>query len=156
MNVYRSHNPLLIRTMLSKFWDVIAEDGIELEDAVIDTERVFWLMIQEDNQTLGMFSLIPSNDVTLEGHAHVLLEHRNKAKEIGLSAIKWMLDNVDKKYQKLNTQVPIIYPNVYHYTLKIGLKDEGLNKLSYRKNGELHDQHYVGATMDELKQFIEG
>jgi len=156
MIVNRSHDPLVIRIMLEKFWKAIAEDGLSLDDAVIDTENIYWLLIKEGDQILGMFTLIPLNEVTLDGHAHVLPEHRDKAKEIGLMSIKWLLDNVDQKYQKLNTQVPTIYPNVYHYTLKIGLKDEGLNRLSYRKNGELHDQHMVGATRDELIKFIEG
>ena len=155
MNVYRTHNPLIIRSMLSVFWDTVAEDGLDLDDAVIETQNITWLIIEEDNEMLGMFSMVPLGEVTLEGHAHVLKKHRDKAKEIGLSCIKWFVDNAEEKYQKLNTQVPVIYPNVYHYTLKIGLKDEGLNRLSHRKNGKLHDQHMVGATRTELKEFIE-
>ena len=65
-----------------------------------------------------------------------------------------MIDYSPDKYQKLVAQVPVIYPNVIKFTEMAGFQQEGTNRASYRKNGALYDQIWLGITRDEIKSFL--
>ena len=59
------------------------------------------------------------------------------------------------RINKLIAEIPVWYPDVYHFSLKNGLTDEGINRSSILKNGEFIDQHRLGITKEEAKSCLQ-
>ena len=55
-------------------------------------------------------------------------------------------------YKKVIVFIPIINKNVKMFALRIGFKEEGLNRQSYIKNGDIIDQWLMGMTQKEIKE----
>ena len=82
-------------------------------------------------------------------HAHILKEHRKHALEAGTAIIGWFINEVHSDFKKLVAEIPVTYPDVYHYTKKFGFQDEGINRKSIMKKGQLVDQYRLGLTREE-------
>jgi len=132
-------------------WDCIAEDGDHTQEGfVVDTISECWLEIKNDDLVVAIYNLHTLNSVTLQIHAHVLPQYRKEfSRESGLAALKWIVDNTD--YQKIVAIIPSIYDNVKKFTESFGFIVEGINRLSYKKNGNLVDQWMMGATRSEIE-----
>lgn len=127
----------------------ISEDGVSIEDYEIP-ENVTYLLILKDTEIIGTWCIYPTNKTTLNIHCNILESHRHHGKEAGKLILEWFVDRTSINYQKLNAEIPLIYPEVYHYTKKFGFKDEGINRKSISKQGELVDQWRLGITRDEV------
>jgi len=108
-----------------------------------------WVLITNNDEPIGCYNLHKLNNVTWQIHAFILPEYRSRAKESGRAILKWAIDNLE--FKKIQAIIPALYPNVYHFTLHQGFTDEGLSRLSYMKNKQLHDQHYLGITREEIE-----
>ena len=126
----------------------IAEDGHDIDSYNIDMGNCYMLVCLDDI-VIGVWCLYPANRSTLNIHCNILKEFREHGKEAGRLILKWFVDECPEQYQKLNAEIPMIYPEVYHYTKNQGLIDEGINRLSIMKNGELIDQWRLGITRVE-------
>lgn len=135
----------------------IAEDGHDPEEYKIpfDGNQCYMLIMLGDNP-IGVWNLYPVNSTTLNIHCNIIKEYREYGKEAGRLILEWFVNHSPNQYQKLNAEIPVIYPSVYHYTKGMGLQDEGLNRLSIMKNGELVDQYRLGTTRTETIKFLEG
>lgn len=125
--------------VLGEVFDTIAEDGTskvpEYEDCLYLCGYVPDLM--------GCFILHKRNSITVECHVQVLPKYRKEfAEEFGRKVIEWTWKNTDAR--KIVAQIPFLYPNVKDFALRMGFEVEGVNKLSYRKNGSIHDQWHLG------------
>ena len=95
-------------------------------------------------ELVGCFIIRPLNRICMDVHVQVFPEHRKAwAEEFGRAVIEWTWENTSA--QKMVAQIPCIYPNVKDFALKMGFNVEGKNKHSWRKNGEVHDQWYLGV-----------
>lgn len=120
-------------------FDRISEDGVFFEVWQPDTKQAFYLT---DDQNIGVMVYHWINGITLECHVQVLPEHREKAFEFGQKAIRWAWMNTEAT--KIVAQIPSLYPDVLRFAYKHGFSFEGNNKQSYRKNGNIYDQYYLG------------
>ena len=127
----------------------IAEDGHEADSYNVSMDNCYMLILK-DEDVIGVWWLYPANASTLNIHCNILKEHREHGKEAGRLILKWFVEECPEQYQKLNAEIPMIYPEVYHYTKNQGLIDEGINRLSIMKNGELVDQWRLGITRAEV------
>ena len=138
-----------------ELFDRIAEDGISSDDYEIAFDgHQRYMMIMRDDMAIGVWNLYPVNSVTLNIHCNILEQYRDHGKEAGRLILKWFVNECPKQYQKLNAEIPVIYPEVYHFTKNFGFVDEGVNRKSIKKDGVLVDQYRLGTTMDEVKEFI--
>jgi RimJ/RimL family protein N-acetyltransferase len=136
-------------------WDTIAEDGSNIDDFSADCDGECWVLMTVDNDVIGAYNLHPHNSVTLEIHAHVLPEYRNAySGDTGTAILQWFLDNSPNKYEKIIAQIPVIYDNVKRFTCSFGFQEEGVNRLSYKKNGNIIDQWLLGITRTEIEDFL--
>ena len=129
----------------------IAEDGVIAESYEIPMNQYCYMMVMDDDRVIGVWIIHPFNSSTLDIHCNILKEHRRHGKEAGRLILKWFKDQCPKNYVKLNAEIPMVYPEVYHFTKSFGFKDEGINRLSILKQGELVDQWRLGITRDEVK-----
>jgi len=134
----------------------IAEDGHNADEYEVPFNgEQCYMMIMLDDIAIGVWNLYPANTVTLNIHCHVLKEHRKHGKEAGRLILDWFANESPKQYHKLNAEIPVVYESVYHFTKSFGFKDEGVNRQSIMKNGELVDQNRLGITKDEVLKFLE-
>ena len=94
---------------------------------------------------MGCFILHRQNSVTVECHVQVLPDFRQEhAEEFGKKVIEWTWKNTDAV--KIVAQIPLLYPNVKDFALRMGFEIEGSNTRSFRKNGMLYNQWYLGLS----------
>lgn len=138
-----------------EIFDRIAEDGHLTEDYEIPfDDHQCYMMLMLEEQAIGVWNLHPLNMVTLGIHCNIIKKYRKHKKEAGRLIVDWFVNDCPIQYQKLNAEIPVVYPEVYHFTKKFGFSDEGINRLSIVKNGELVDQYRLGLTREEAKRFL--
>jgi RimJ/RimL family protein N-acetyltransferase len=132
----------------------IAEDGQDDDYETPFDGHQCYLMIVKDDEAVGVWNLYPVNTVTLNIHCNLLKKHRGLGVEASVLILEWFLTECPKQYEKLNAEIPVIYPEVYFHTKKFGFVDEGINRQSIKKHGVLVDQWRLGATKGEIKEFL--
>ena len=136
----------LIRKIMTHpvIYEAISEDGAPWRDEYVPEMSGHWYLIGWVNDTpIGLMIYHPVNGVTMECHVHVLPEYREEyAHEFGQQVLTWAWNNLP--VHKIVAQIPVIYPNVIAFAEKNGFIIEGVNRLSYMKHGQLHDQIYLG------------
>ena len=125
-------------------WAYVIDDGTT--EAPIDvamgciTNPNTHVLLSDDNAVL-VFS--KKNAITYEVHTALLPEARGKGSEsIGIACCEWMFENTD--CTKIISWVPTYNESALKYSLKCGLRIEGLVESSFRKGGKLYGQHLVG------------
>lgn len=148
----------LIESVLTddEMWCRISEDGQSREDfKVLDKDEYLWIGVYAEGTFIGIYFFHPLNYTTLQIHAHILRDFRaDYAKLAGREIVKYFANDLPKNWQKLVAEIPTIYKNVYHYTKNQGFTDEGINRKSYTKNGQIIDQYRLGMTRDEACQIF--
>lgn len=143
--VARCYDCDVVRAILTHpdIYDRIAEDGTPLrEDFIPSMIGAAYVVGIVGAEPIGIVMYHPINVITWECHVQVLPEYRAEfAKEFAQKAIQWAWD---MGVQKLVAQIPFLYPNVRDFGLNVGFEVEGINRKSYLKNGQLHDQWYMG------------
>ena len=121
------------------------EDGItgyEVDD------RDGWLMALDGDQFIGLFNVRPLNSVCLQIHPIILKAFRGeKGFTAGREAIQWIFNNTE--YRKVTGQTPFPYRHAKLFALRCGMREEGVNRYSFLKNGKLHHQWHLGVTKEE-------
>lgn len=125
-----------------------SEDGADLDDLTED-EGEYIIGTYLDDLLIGVWRLTSLSSVCLEVHCHILKAFRV------LSYDSWaqVFELIDKhlpEYVKFNAKIPVCFPEVYHFSKNIGMKDEGVDRHSIRLKGELFDQWLVGGTREEM------
>jgi RimJ/RimL family protein N-acetyltransferase len=133
-------------------WATIAEDGMSIEDYTPNLDDCWLLMTNGEDEVTGLYRLHPHNSVTLEIHAQVIPEFREKHSfETGKAALIWFLREAPANYQKVIAQIPTFYQNVIKFTRSFGFQLEGVNRLADRINGNLYDVVLLGMTRPEIE-----
>ena len=136
-----------------ELFDRIAEDGSEDYETPFDGHQCY-MIIMSGEKAIVLWNLYPANMVTLNIHCNLLKPYRKYGRESSLLILEWFLADCPKQYEKLNAEVPFIYPEVYHHTKNHGFIDEGVNRKSIMKGGELVDQWRLGVTKGEVEMFM--
>lgn len=137
---------------LPEIWETIGEDEPELS---IDLENEFYLGMFVDSRLIGIYVLESRSSVCLQIHANVLKDYRRQySKKTGEAALSFIINQIPS-CKKVVARIPSLYKNVYEFTKSFGFKDEGLNRLSYKKNGGLWDVHQLGITRSEIEEYLD-
>jgi hypothetical protein len=148
-------DPELIKFIITEpeLWSRLKEDGSNpdaYEPNMSPTS--LYLGIYVEDLLIGLFSFHQKNLSTIDIHANILKDYRKLyAKEAGRLAIAYFAYNTHNTVQKLVAEIPVIYKDVYHFSLNNGLVDEGINRKSILKDGQLVDQHMLGITKEEAQ-----
>lgn len=137
-----------------ELFERIAEDGQGDDYETPFDGHQCYMMILKDDEAVGVWNLYPVNTVTLNIHCNLLKEHRHLGIDASMLILEYFLTDCPKQYEKLNAEIPVIYPEVYYHTKKFGFVDEGINRKSIMKNSVLVDQWRLGITKDEVVEFM--
>ena len=148
LRIDRTHDMEAVRAILNHpaVWPHIHDDGAT-EAAPLDHEGLFWLLVSEPDPA-GCFLFHAHNSVTFE--VHPCLTPRlwgPKARTAARLARAWVFTNTAA--QKLITHVPAYNAVALRFALRNGFQQEGINRASFLRNGELLDQHLLGLTKKE-------
>tara|TARA_R110002033_G_scaffold14961_1_gene43107 strand:+ start:1750 stop:2109 length:360 start_codon:yes stop_codon:yes gene_type:complete len=103
----------------------------------------------------GFFWITPTNSITVDVHCNILMDYRKNAVEYSKEFVRFMCNNYAGRINKLNCKIPVIFKDVYGFAKKCGFLDEGIDRQSILKNGEILDRYILGATLKELKKWAE-
>ena len=130
-------------------FDEVSADGVE--SYTPDVMGEYWIGLRADNQYVGCYRFHQLTTTTWEGHVHMIPEHRNNYSYACVRPVKlWMLENLEDM-EKINVTIPALYKNVISFTESIGFVNEGVDRLSFKKSGVLHDQVKLGMTRQEIE-----
>ena len=62
----------------------------------------------------------------------------------GNELLTWLIKNRGKNFIKINAKIPLLYPDVINYAKKNGFELEGIDKMSFVKNGTIYDKAILG------------
>ena len=156
MKAYRIYDAALVKRIMTspEIWETIAEDGQDPDKYDCDVDSECWLLMVDGDDVIGLYNIHAHNAITCEIHAQVMPEYRaTHSYETGKAALQWIFDNA-QEYQKVIAQIPVIFENVKKFTCQFGFQVEGINRMSYLKNGEIVDQYLLGITRDEIEEFL--
>ena len=119
--------------------------------SVIANMGCIWLVYKRDGIRKAVSSIHYGRGVSVDIHIHVPKKYRGKGtKTIGMELLNWVKDNSKQQIQKITTKVPVIYKDVIIFARKLGFKDEGIDRKSLMKNGQLVDRQNLGIMMEEI------
>lgn len=133
--------------------DLAFEDGIDIEkwQPRVDLSCV-WVVVLDRGEPIAICKMGIIQATMVDFHPYALPDKCRKWKSIVKCLLTWIYSN-----QRINKVISFIGTNhitTYKLALKLGFKNEGLIKKSYLKNGNLHDQHVVGLTREEIGRLI--
>lgn len=108
-----------------------------------------YLGIFQADEIIGFWALDSETSSTIGIHCNVLKRHREHSMEVG----RYFVDYAFRTYpdvHKLNAKIATLYPDVYNFTKKFGFKDEGIDRKSFTKEGELFDRYILGLTREDF------
>lgn len=140
--------------LIPEIWDRAAEDGISQEDFYPGFDSLsHWLLCKEEDKIIGIILLHHDNSTTLKLHPYLRREHYSLGREMMKSFYKWFIENTS--IHKLIVSMPENQKKTYNFAKKVGFKDEGFNRESYLKNGEIYGQYNLGITRKEVEQWVQ-
>lgn len=152
MILERSKNLTLVKEFMlqPEIFRQAAEDGASLDYEFTESEREIWLFAIENGVAIGAISVELENDTTAWFHPYILSSHKNEYLKLVKLFLDWFNLYFPVEVQKLNAYMPTYAKKAYKVALSAGFKDEGLNRMSYLKNGKLWDRHLVGIIRRDL------
>jgi len=122
-------------------WDYLTDDGsVAREDYKIPEA---WMNVvgYVDESPAAFVCIVPLNYVTADIHFGVHPDYRDMSKELGTSILAWIWDNTEVLKLVAQTHAD----TVRDFALQVGFEIEGINAMSFMKNGKLIDQVYLGV-----------
>lgn len=138
-----------------EIWERAAEDGSEPKDFYPGYDELCcWLLVKEEDKIIGLILLHHDNSTTLKFHPYMMKEFFSKSREMMKEFYKWLLENTPDLINKVIVSIPDNQKKTYNFAKKVGFQDEGFNRESYRKNGEIHGLFNLGITRQEASQWV--
>ncbi len=140
---------------IPEIWDRAAEDGIE-SDSFYPTydDMSFWLICSHNDNNIGLILAHLDNCTTLKMHPYLLTKYRKYYLDMMNEFFKWFLGVIPLAINKLNITIPFNRKMVFNCAKKLGFKEEGINRASYTKDGEIWDQWNMGLTRNEVEGLL--
>lgn len=111
----------------------------------IESDGLFYLLVKEDKEVLGLFLFHPENHICWKVHTCLLPKTwGEKAKQAGIGAREWIFANTP--CQRIVTDVPVINRLALKFAIACGFERFGFNPSSFKKNGVLQDQVLLGVS----------
>lgn len=135
-----------------RIWPHISDDFAPPPDQFepVMAPGIYYLAPEHDGQRVGVFMYMPHSTILFEVHTCILPLYRGgPAIKAARNSLAWMIENT--ACQKVITHVPASNTLALRFARAVGMQDEGTNRASYMKRGELLDQHLLGITREEIR-----
>ena len=111
----------------------------------IESDELFYVVIHDDSELMGMFVLVPENHVCAKVHTCLLPQaYGDRARQCAKEAIQWAWANTT--LERIITDIPDNNRRALKFSNDVGFKVYGVNPKSFMKNGILRDQVLMGVS----------
>jgi len=130
-------------------YDKLADDGFPPSWAYkpFEHEGVIYLLCEENDEAVGVITFTAESSSVVDSHIAFLPNRSGNAVEFARQSADWIFENTD--YIKIVGKTPFCNRHAHIFALRVGFKDEGINRESYVKDGEVYDMWYTGITKGE-------
>lgn len=152
MMIERTHDMALVAQIMSHpaVWPHIHDDGV-LECVPEDHAALNWLLVVDgDGQPGGVFLVHALNSFCYEMHTCMLPSMwGRKAARAAQLLLAWAFENT--QCEKMVTNVPAYNRAALRFAIAGGMQQEGINRASFMRGGQMLDQITLGITKQEWK-----
>lgn len=150
----RTYDPDFIKRVMTnrRIWPHISDDFAPppAEFAPVMDNGIYYLAPEHEGERVGVFMYHPHSFILFEVHTCILPLYRgDPALKAARDGLAWMIEHTPA--QKIITHVPSSNVLALRFARRVGMQDEGVNRASYMKQGELLDQHLLGITREEIQ-----
>lgn len=139
-----------------ELFERIKEDDVTLDEMELDADALYFRLETPRGLLVGIAQFEFETSVTLRGHCNVLQPHRTKySDDVGFAMLDWFVYDSPPQIEKLQVNIPVIYPDVIGFVRKFGFQDEGLRRHCIIKGNELTDEFLGGITRREAALWLQ-
>jgi len=140
--------------IIPEIWEQAAEDGVEQDDYYPGYDSLSaWLLCEIDDEPIGLIYVHNETLCSINIHPYLKHKFKRKGRDMMIEFFKWFLTLPDKLC-KVNVSIPSSRRIVYNFAKRVGFKDEGINRMSFLKDGDICDQYQLGLTRNEIKGLL--
>lgn len=153
MHLYRTRDMELVGSIVSDpaIWPHIHDDSTPEFTPIPDLEGTHWMLV-DDGAPAGVFLVHAHSMYCYEMHTCLLPRTwGTQAAEAAQLLLKWAFEETD--CLKMITAVPVYNRAALRFAKAGGMTQEGVNRKSFMRNGELIDQIMLGITKQEWTQW---
>jgi RimJ/RimL family protein N-acetyltransferase len=148
----RSFDYELIRQIMThpKLYPHISDDGSPPREEYRppESEAVWYVIVRDADEVLGLFMLVPQNAVCWEFHVALLpCAWGSRSRQAALEFWNWVWEHTPCR--RIVSNVPLPNRLALRFGLDAGMKLYGINRESFLKNGILYDQTCLGLSRPE-------
>lgn len=139
-------------------WEPMRCDGeVDAEDVDFDAlaspelgDAYIFVEVKVFGHLAGLFMFHQVTPTCYDIHSALLPDFwgHGMAHDIGKAACRWMVEHTD--CEKVTTSVPVFNDPARRMAMRAGMRIEGCNRCSFKKDGILYDQLLLGFTKEEL------
>ena len=139
----------LVRNIITHpaIYSHVCDDGCPTADKFqpITSDSIWYVLVKDDTELLGMFTFIPQNCATVEVHTTLFPISWGKRSHLAAKLVAdWVWKNTP--FVRIVTNVPSFNRIALRFAQLADMKQFGINEKSYRKDGELFDQIMLGMS----------
>jgi hypothetical protein len=144
--IKRLYDYSIVLSTMYQLWDAVSEDGVK--EYKPDLLNEIWLGLFVDDLYVGMYRFHSLTSILFEGHVFMLTDHRKHSLNCGYEVMKWLCKNTE--FNKIIVNVPECFLNVIKFVEALGLKKQGYNSESYKKNGVILGMLQYGISRGDI------
>ncbi len=115
----------------------LSDDFFDIETYKPENDGA-WLRCDRNNTCVGIVRMTVISPLDLRIHINIPKKHRTSCLHIGRAFIDFV-EQRKGNYVKLSTCVGEQYTTVIRFAEKIGFTNDGLDRMSYKRDGKIYD-----------------
>jgi RimJ/RimL family protein N-acetyltransferase len=138
--------------LLPEVYRYCAEFGVDKENAKFESgSKEIWLSFNIYGQEVGIINVHVMSGSMCMFHPYILRDYRHYYDEMVQDFFDWFVDTMPENALKLNAMIPTLFKGAIKAANKAGMKQEGIDRLSYRHESGVYDRLLFGITREEIK-----
>lgn len=150
MKLERTHDMALVESIMRhpSIWPHVHDDGAE-DWQPFDHDAIYWMLVTRSNgESGGVFMVHQANSYCYEMHTCLLpCAWGTEASKAAQILLGWAFKETECR--KMVTNVPAYNRAAFRFAKAGGMQQEGINRASFMRNGQMIDQIMLGITKEE-------
>lgn len=138
--------------LLPEIYRYCAEFGVNKDQAIFESgSKELWLSFRKKGQDVGIINIHVMSGSMCMFHPYILRKHRHFYDKMVQDFFEWFVESMPENALKLNALIPTLFKGAIKAANKAGMKQEGIDRLSYRHESGVYDRFLFGITREEIK-----
>lgn len=137
--------------LLPEIYRYCAEFGTDKSDIEFTSDKKeIWLTDSLDDKNVGLINLHVMTGSMCMFHPYILRNYRAGYDDMIQDFFSWFDSNMPPEAIKLNAIIPTMFRGSIKAANTAGMKQEGIDRLSYRHKSGVYDRVLFGITREEI------